>query len=195
MIERLSTYDKVLLGGALVMASGTLFPILRLPIVGSFNYIAGGKGDGVVVLIIAGAIVFATLYEYRRIAAVLGLIAMGVMAHSLIGIFVILAKARAEPLPKNNPFKGLGDLLISSVGIEWGWVPLIGGALAVVMAGFMSSSTTSFGSMSKLAGGASSDTVDPEKADTTIAMYLASQKRSAIKANESGMPTFGKRSN
>lgn len=193
MIERFSSYDKVLLGGALVMAAGTVFPVVKMPIVGSINYIAGGQGNGVVIVIIAGAIVLAGLNEYRRVAALLGLISLCIMAHTLVSFFIFLAKERAHPLPKDNPFNGLDQLITSSIGIEWGWVPLIGGALAVVIAGFMSSSSATFNLIGILAETALSESISTEKADATIAIYLASQSRSPANTKQSGAPTFGKR--
>lgn len=192
MIERFSTNDKVLLGGALIMASGTLFPIVKMPIVGSMNYIAGGKGDGIVVLGRAIAIVLAGLYAYRRTAAALGVAALCIMGHTLVGLLAILEKARSAPVPKNNPFSGLGNILINSVGIEWGWLPLIGGALAVIVAGLLSTPI-------KIAGIASKEPAfqsaafSTESADAAIAAYIDSQKRSpSTKAAPS--PGFGKRS-
>jgi hypothetical protein len=51
MIQKLTKSDIGILIAAAVMALGAFCPIIRLPVVGSMNYMMGGRGDGVFVLI------------------------------------------------------------------------------------------------------------------------------------------------
>jgi len=46
MIEKLTPIDAAILVAAAVMALGAFCPIVHLPIVGTLNYVAGGRGDG-----------------------------------------------------------------------------------------------------------------------------------------------------
>jgi hypothetical protein len=139
-MSRFTAYDKVILAGGLAMAAGTFFPIIRLPLVGTVNYLAGGHGDGTIVLPLAGAVIAAVFYGYRRTAAGVGFVALAIMMTTLLNMLGILSKLQSETagLEKDNPFGGLVNILANSVGLEWGWLPLIGGALAVMGAGAIS---------------------------------------------------------
>jgi hypothetical protein len=132
-IGRFSAYDKVILAGALAMAMGTLLPIVRIPFLGTLNYLARGQGDGTIVLLLSGVVIAAVFYGYRRIAALVGFVALVLMAVTLLNIVNMLAELHKETA--QNPF---GALLADTVGLEWGWLPLIGGALAVIGAGVTS---------------------------------------------------------
>lgn len=169
-----------------------MFPIIRMPIVGSLNYIAGGQGNGVAIIIIAALIVLAVFYTYRKTATILGLGALLMMGHTIVGFLGILSKARADLGAMNKSFSGLGSVMINSVGIEWGWIPLIGGALTVVGAGMASSSIFSD------VGGIVQKELEPSaslsvaKADEMIAQYLSNQER--LGPRSEGRVTFRKRS-
>jgi hypothetical protein len=84
MFARFNMYDWTIIGGAAVMAWATLFPLVRLPLVGTINYIANGKGDGIIILILAASIIASVIVKQRRIAAILGTIALAVMLMTLI---------------------------------------------------------------------------------------------------------------
>jgi hypothetical protein len=144
-LERLSNfssfshYERTMLGGALAMALGTFLPIVHVPILGSINYLAGGRGDGVLVLILAAVITAGVIFEYRRAAAVVGMLALAVMFTTLLRMAEVFSKVRGDTVKmgKDNLFGGIASALASSVSFEWGWLPLIGGALAVVLAGLL----------------------------------------------------------
>ena len=44
-----------------------------------------------------------------------------------------ISKAQADLAKDSGPFSGLTTLLANSIGLEWGWLLLIGGALAIVI--------------------------------------------------------------
>ena len=46
MIKKLTAFDIGILVAAAVMALGAFSPIVHFPIVGSMNYVMGGRGDG-----------------------------------------------------------------------------------------------------------------------------------------------------
>ena len=139
MIERLNTYEKSILAGALAMAAGTCLPIVSMPVVGSINYLRGGRGDGMIILVLSGAIMAAVIYGYHRMAAVAGVTALAIMFTTLVRFLEALSKVQGEAakLARDNPFGELAVIVARSVGLEWGWIPLIGGAIAVVAAGLL----------------------------------------------------------
>jgi hypothetical protein len=78
------------------MALGAFCPLIRLPIVGSLNYVAGGHGDGIFIVAAAFAIVPCVTFGYRRVA---GLIAAGAMIMSLLLLVNFLNLLAARLLP------------------------------------------------------------------------------------------------
>jgi hypothetical protein len=122
------------------MGVGTFLPIISLPLVGSINYIAGGRGDGTIILILSAAVVAAVFYRYRRTAACFGFVALIIMSATLVRLLDAYATLRSATagLAKDSPFGGLATLASNSVGVGLGWIPLIGGALTVLAAGLMS---------------------------------------------------------
>jgi hypothetical protein len=132
-IKQLTAHDKVALAGAVAMGAGTFLPIVKFPIVGSINYLAGGHGDGVTVLLVAGVIVVAVFTGYCRTAAALGLAALLLTCFTLFRILEEMNELYVAT--KGNSF---ALLLANGVGLELGWLPLIGGALAVLAGGFTS---------------------------------------------------------
>ena len=135
-IKRYTAFDRVMLIGGLVMAAGTLLPIVRMPLVGSISYVAGGRGDGMIVLALSGAVIATVLYGYRRTATIVKW-ALFVMMNTLMSLLDVLSKVQGEAakLAEGNPFGGLAIAFANNIGFEWGWIPLVGGAMAVVWGG------------------------------------------------------------
>ena len=188
-IERFTTYDKVILAGALAMAAGTFFPIVRLPLLGTINYLARGHGDGTIVLVLSGIVVAAVFYGYRRIAALVGFAALVVMTITLLKILDVLSKLHRETT--HNPF---ATLLLNNGGLEWGWLPLIGGALAVIVGGVAMYS----GELAEKAAGAQTDDDDRTRdIAKKIACYVQESAQRSTTAGQASRttssPGFGRR--
>jgi len=63
-------------------------------------------------------------------------VALGIMLRAIIGFTSIVGKAHAEfakSIGRQTLLQALGKLVLNSVGLEWGWVLLVGGALAVIV--------------------------------------------------------------
>jgi hypothetical protein len=73
------------------------------------------------------------------VAAAVGFAALVIMMMTMLRILDVFSKLQGEAagFAKQNAFS---TLLVNSVGLEWGWMPLIGGALAVLAAGLISAS-------------------------------------------------------
>lgn len=119
---------------SIVMALGTLAPIVRLPVVGTINYLKDGRADGVVVLVVAIVAAYFSLLKKYSLVGHMGRISLTICLASLWHFQFALSKAR-ESMDElgDNMFRGLGDAIIGSIGIEWGWVPLIGGAVSLIV--------------------------------------------------------------
>jgi hypothetical protein len=124
--------------GSVVLFLGVFAPIVRVPIVGALNYFQNGKGDGVIVLILAlASLVLALTNRYKW----LWLTGVGVLATLAVTFLVFqhrMAQARSQMDTdlENNMFRGLAEIAMQSVQLEWGWAVLIvGGACLLSSAG------------------------------------------------------------
>ena len=127
-----------MLAGALLLAIGVFMPLASLPIVGNFNYMSRGRGDGMVVLLLALVIGGLVIFSFRLVAAVLGLAVAGVMATTFVTLLNVLHEmdVKAADLAKDNPFGVLAVAFARNSGMEWGWVPLFAGVVMIIVAGF-----------------------------------------------------------
>jgi hypothetical protein len=133
MIERLTRFDIGILVAAAAMAVGAFCPIVSFPIVGSMNYVMGGRGDGVFVICCSGAIIVLVISGYRRTTSIIAAGALFMMLTTLVQLAAKLSEVRAGLEKEKGPFSGLSTLIANSVGLEWGWLLLIGGALSVIV--------------------------------------------------------------
>jgi hypothetical protein len=54
------------------MAVGAFCPLVHLPIVGSINYVMGGRGDGIYIVACSAAIIGLVVFGYRRTSGIVG---------------------------------------------------------------------------------------------------------------------------
>ncbi len=101
------------------------------------NYFHNVKGDGTIVLILAGSSLILLLYKKYKGLWYTSLGALGIMAFTLFNFQTTMSQARAEMKRDlaHNPFKGLAVLALESVQLQWGW------ALLFVWAGLILAAT------------------------------------------------------
>jgi hypothetical protein len=127
------------LAGAALLIVGVFLPIVSLPMVGSVNYFNNGQGNGVIVIALAAvAVGLAVTGKYKPVIFV-GLASLALVTYTLFRLISGLNSARAE-MEKSlagNPFRGLGDAFLSSIQVQWGWLPLVAGSFLVMAAGLV----------------------------------------------------------
>jgi hypothetical protein len=194
VIEKLEPFDIGILVAAAVMALGAFCPLVSLPIVGSLNYMMGGRGDGVFILGCSAAIIGLVVTGYRRTSALFAVCALFMMIVTLTRFASGLSEARHDLLKSNSGihvFDELTKLVANSIGLEWGWVPLFGGAFGVIVMALMAPRPTT--------STAAQAPPDGERAfssaDQIITDYLENRKISPAIRNQSvTRPNgFGKR--
>jgi hypothetical protein len=193
VIEQLKPVDLGILIAAAVMALGAFCPIISLPILVTLNYVMRGNGDGIIIVGCSAAIIALTVCGYRRLSAVPAASALLMMVVTLARFAALLSKAQSEAAAtKSKAFGGLASLMINSVGLEWGWVLLFGGAFGVLALALLGPRP----------GASSSDTPSkaaPESesfssADRIIAEYLEKRQMTSPSVPCGGQkPGFGKR--
>ncbi len=123
--------NRQLLGilGSIALIVGVFAPIISVPIVGSINYFSNGKGEGTIVLALGIiSIILAIMNKYRGLwFTALG--SLSVLLFTFVSFQLRMADARAELEAElaDNPFRGLADLAMEAVQLEWGWAVLLAG--------------------------------------------------------------------
>ena len=129
---------KQMLGliGSLILFVGVFTPIISLPLVGNMNYFQNGKGDGVIILALAIVSLILTLTKRYRGLWVTGIGTLAVMVFTFVNFQMRMSEAQSqmESQLSGNPFRGLADMAMQSVQIQWGWAVLIVGAGLVIAA-------------------------------------------------------------
>lgn len=129
---------KQMLGliGSLILFVGVFTPIISLPIVGTMNYFQNGKGDGVIILALAIVSLILTLTKRYRGLWLTGIGSLAVMVFTFVNFQMRMSEMQAqmESQLSGNPFRGLADIAMQSVQIQWGWAVLIVGAGLVIAA-------------------------------------------------------------
>ena len=123
--------------GAVLLFVGVFLPIVSMPIVGSLNYFHNGQGDGTIVLVLAViSMILAITLRFRGLW-VTGLCSVGLLLFALVNFLIRMSQLREQMQTDlaDNPFKGLADVAMNSVQLQWGWaVLMLGGVLIVVAA-------------------------------------------------------------
>lgn len=118
-------------------------PIISIPIVGSVNYFQNGKGDGVIVLalaLISIVLVFAKKYAGLWIT---GTASLALILFTFINFQVRMSEMQDELESKlaGNPFRGIADITMQSIQLQWGWAVLVVGAVLLITAAAISNKT------------------------------------------------------
>ena len=124
--------------GAALMFVGAFMPIVSAPLIGSLNYFQNGRGDGVLIVVLAIATAALALTGRTRHVLWTGIGSLALLAFTFIRFQSGMAEMRSrmdEDLA-DNPFRGLAEAAVGSVQLQWGWAVLVLGAGLVVYAGW-----------------------------------------------------------
>lgn len=132
---------KQILGliGSIVLFIGVFTPIVSVPIMGNMNYFQNGKGDGTLILILALVSLVLVLTKKYKGLWFTGVGSLAVMAFTFINFQMKMSdmKTQMESELAGNPFRGLADMAMQSVQLQWGWALLIVGAGLVIASAAM----------------------------------------------------------
>ena len=124
--------------GAAVLALGAFVPIVSLPIVGSINYFNNGQGDGIFIVLLAVAAASLTFFGKHKFVWIPGAISAVLLLVTLVRFIQLVNDARAELTESlaGNPFAGLAEGFMGAVQLQWGWMLLFLGSIAIVASSF-----------------------------------------------------------
>lgn len=119
--------------GSAMLFIGAFLPVFKGPIIGELNYFNNGKGDGVIIVILAVvSLIFAIVKLYQALFLT-GFGAFCVIAFSFINLqnkISDVQRQMSENL-EGNPFRGAGEAMAQSFQMQYGWAILAVGALLI----------------------------------------------------------------
>ncbi|MGD9489942.1 MAG: hypothetical protein AB7W47_18125 [Calditrichaceae bacterium] len=129
---------KQLLGviGSVLLGISVFMPIIRIPLVGNLNYIQDGKGEGIAILILAVvSLIFVILRKYKFLW-LSGAGGICILLFSYLNIKSKISQFESEldsELAKNI-LRGITDIAIESIQIEWGLFVMIAAIVLLFLA-------------------------------------------------------------
>ena len=126
--------------GSILLFFGVFTPIISVPIVGSVNYFQNGKGDGVIILVLALISIGLVLVKKYGGLYITGAGSLAVMVFTFVNFQVRMSQIQDEMQRDlaGNPFRGIADVAMQSVQMQWGWAVLVIGAVLVIAAAAIS---------------------------------------------------------
>jgi len=132
---------KQLIGliGAVILFLGVFAPFINIPAFGNVNYFSNGKGDGVIIIVLAIISAVLVLTELYGGLWFTGLGSLGILAYSFINFQKRLTEAQAKikEMLSDNPFAEVGNAMAQSVQLQWGFAILVVGAILVIAAAIL----------------------------------------------------------
>lgn len=131
----MSTKRVIGLIGSILLIIGAFSPVVKIPIIGTLNYVNNGHGDGVIILALGIVSIVLVLFEKYNPLVFTGIGSFGVMTFTYFNIQNLLKDSQAQ-LHRDlmgNPFKGLAEGVLNAVQIEWGFALVLVGALLLTI--------------------------------------------------------------
>ena len=109
-------------------------PIVKVPIIGDMNYFQNGKGDGVIVIALALVSLGLVLARQCRALWVTILPTAVLLTLTVLNFQSALKKLKADTQRDlaDNPFRGIADVAIESVQLQWGWAVMVVGVVLLI---------------------------------------------------------------
>ncbi len=125
--------------GSLLLFIGAFAPIVSVPLMGNQNYFQNGKGDGVVIVVLALLSLIGILGRQFRLLWWTGLASLGVLLFTFVNFQLKLSELKDQMNTQlaGNPFKGLADMAVQAIQLQWGWAVLIIGAVLPLVSAAM----------------------------------------------------------
>lgn len=140
----MGTKKQLGIAGSIILFIGVFMPIVSIPLMGNMNYFQNGKGDGAIVLVLAGISLILALAEKFKGLWFTGLGVLGIMLFSFTNFLSAISQTKADIDLElaGNPYRGLADVAMQSIQLQWGWAVLIVGAGLIITSAGIKENTT-----------------------------------------------------
>lgn len=120
--------------GSITLFIGVFTPIISIPMIGNRNYFQNGKGDGTFILILAIISFILVLKEKYKRLWFTGIGSLIILTFTFVNFQMTLINIKNSMGSdlENNPFRGLVDMAMQSVQLQWGWALLVIGSGLVI---------------------------------------------------------------
>jgi hypothetical protein len=145
MLQLIEPKQAVGLLGAIILFVGTFAPIVSFPVVGSQNYFQNGKGDGTILIGLAVVSALLALLKKYEGLWLTGVVSFGVLAFTFFNLQAKITgmDASMQADLADNPFAVIGNVMLQSIQLQWGWAVLVIGTLILIAAAAMRIGMTS----------------------------------------------------
>lgn len=131
-----STPARIGIAGVALLTFGVFAPFISAPVVGSLTYFQNGKGDGTIILVLAAVAAGMIFAGGTRWLILPGLASLALLSYVYVTFQTKMSEIRAELASQDlGIFSGLGQMMVQSVQLQWGFGLLVMGALLVTSAG------------------------------------------------------------
>ena len=124
--------------GAGLLFLGAFVPVVSLPLAGSITYFQSGRGDGVLIVLLATATAILAGTRNTRHVLWTGLGALALILYSFIRLQSAIGdmRERIDSDLAGNPFRDIAQAAMGAVQLQWGWAVLVMAAGMVTYAGW-----------------------------------------------------------
>ena len=124
--------------GVAIMVAGIFAPMARLPVVGTVSYFRDGSSEAIALFVLAAFSVFFLKKEHYSWLYGPATWSFVIISFSFYYYYDAIwqAKSSLDSELSDNPFRGLADVAMASVGLEWGWLLLFAGSILVLTAAY-----------------------------------------------------------
>ena len=125
--------------GSLILFVGVFMPIISMPMIGNMNYFQNGKGDGVIIILLAFLSIIFSFSNKNKGLWFTGIGSLIVLLFTFINFQMKLSELKSQMAIEleGNPFGGIADLAMQSVQLQWGWAVLIVGTVMIIVSAVM----------------------------------------------------------
>lgn len=120
--------------GSILLFLGVFAPLISFPIAGTLNYFQNGRGDGIVILALAAMSAIFTILEKYKFLFPTASGCFAVLTFTFMTIQSRLSEMKSRLEVTDSAFRGLAELGITLIQIQWGFAVLVLGACFVLAA-------------------------------------------------------------
>lgn len=124
---KLSTKQIIGIAGCLITFVGVFMPIVSIPIVGDLNYFGNGEGDGVFLLVLSAISLVFILVKWFKWLWLTGGASLAVICFTFINFRQTMSGAKEDISRdlQDNIFAEIGEAMIDTVQLKWGWAVIV----------------------------------------------------------------------
>lgn len=123
--------------GAALLLGGVFMPIFGSPLKGTVTYLEFSRFEASVVAAAGGVGLLLSLARIYGLLWVAGLVGFGGIGFTFVKFLLITSGqgSRFAEFFFDSPFPGINRLVMETFSLEWGWGPLLAGAVLLLVGG------------------------------------------------------------